>query len=144
MKKQICINATLAATVSLIGLFGSPIRAAAQPAPAHQGTHDKPTSEKAATVAKVPAMNDRVDVETQSPPGVVGKNWPEPVEDHMRFRSLLVNQLEYQMNEGDDSLGWDAVGWYGGDYNRLWLKTEGEWRVSGERLHGCPATCFGL
>ena len=25
------------------------------------------------------------------------------------------------------------TGWYGGDYNRLWLKTEGEWRTSGER-----------
>ena len=78
-------------------------------------------------------MNDRVDAETQSPPGVVGKNWPEPVEDHMRFRSLLVNQLEYQVGDIANSVGWDATGWYGGDYNRLWLKTEGEWRTSGER-----------
>jgi copper resistance protein B len=128
------INTTFAtAAVCLLGLFAFSIRAAAQPAEAHQGAHAKPTSEKAVAGAKVPAMEDRVDAETQSPPGVVGKNWPEPVEDSMRFRSLLVNQLEYQMNEGDDTLGWDAVGWYGGDYNRLWLKTEGEWRVSGER-----------
>ena len=121
------------AAVSLLGLFVFPIRATAQTAPAHQGTHGKPTSEKAAAVTNCPAMNDRVDAETQSPPGIVGKNWLEPVEDHMRFHSLLVNQLEYRMNEGDDTLGWDAVGWYGGDYNRLWIKTEGEWRTSGER-----------
>ena len=134
MKHYPCITATFAtAAVSLLGLLAFSIGATAQPAPAHQGAHGEPTSEKAATVTNVPTMNDRVDAETQSPPGVVGKNWPEPVEDHMRFRYFLVNQLEYQMNEGDDTLGWDAVGWYGGDYNRLWLKTEGEWRTSGER-----------
>jgi copper resistance protein B len=128
------ITTTIATVaVSLLGLFAFSIPALAQTAPAHQGTHGKPTSEKAAAVTNSSAMNDRVDAETQLPPGTVGKSWPEPVEDHMRFRSLLVNQLEYQMNEGDDTLGWDAVGWYGGDYNRLWLKTEGEWRTSGER-----------
>lgn len=134
MKHYHRITTTFAtAAVSLLALCAVSIRSVAQTVPAHQGTHGKPTSEKAAAVTNSPAMNDRVDAETQLPPGTVGKNWPEPVEDHMRFRSLLVNQLEYQMNEGDDTLGWDAVGWYGGDYNRLWLKTEGEWRVSGER-----------
>jgi copper resistance protein B len=134
VKHQNCITTTFTtAAVSLLGFFDFSIPAVAQPAPAHQGTHGQATSSKAAAVTNASAMNERVDAETQSPPGVVGKNWPEPVEDHMRFRSLLVNQLEYQMNEGDDTLGWDAVGWYGGDYNRFWLKTEGEWRVSGER-----------
>jgi copper resistance protein B len=78
-------------------------------------------------------MNQRVDAETQSPPGVVGKNWPEPIEDSMRFASLLVDKLEYQMAESADILNWDVTGWYGGDYNRLWLKSEGGWRISGER-----------
>ena len=78
-------------------------------------------------------MNERVDAETQSPPGTVGKNWPQPVEDSQWFGSLLVDELEYQMRQGDDAMRWDATGWYGGDYNRLWLKTEGEWRTSGER-----------
>ena len=133
MKKQTCITTTLAAAVSLLGLFAFSIGATAQPAPAHQGTHTKPASEKAAAVTNSPAMNDRVDAETQSPPGVVGKNWPEPVEDHMRFGYLLVNQLEYQVGDSANSFGWDATGWYGGDYNRLWLKTEGEWRTTGER-----------
>jgi copper resistance protein B len=121
------------AAVSLLGFFAFSIRALGQATPAHQGAHEKPTSEKAAAVTNSPAMNDRVDAETQSPPGVVGKNWPEPVEDHMRFGYLLVNQLEYQVGDSANSFGWDAVSWYGGDYNRLWLKTEGEWRTSGER-----------
>ena len=133
MKPQTYIATTLAtAAVSLLGLFAFSIRAAAQPAPAHQGTHGEPTSEKAAAT-NFPAINERVDAETQSPPGIVGKNWPEPVEDSQRFRSLLVDQFEYRMKESADTLRWDAVGWYGGDYNRLWLKTEGEWRTSGER-----------
>ena len=134
MKHQTCITTTLAvAAVSLHGLFAFAIRATAQPAPAHQGTHGQPTSEKADDITKSPAMNDRVDAETQSPPGTIGKNWPQPVEDSQRFGYLLVDQLEYRMKEGDDTFRWDATGWYGGDYNRLWLKTEGEWRTSGER-----------
>ena len=121
------------AAVSLFGLFALSIRASAQTTPAHHGAHDKPTSEKAAAMTNAPAMNERVDAETQSPPGTIGKNWPKPVEDSMRFGYLLVDQLEYQMWKGDDTFRWDATGWYGGDYNRLWLKTEGEWRTTGER-----------
>ena len=134
MKRHSWITKTfVAAAVSLLGLLAPSIRAAAQPAPAHQGTHGKPTSEKAAAVAEVPAMNDRVTAETQSPPGTVGKNWPEPVEDRLRFGYLLVDQLEYRMKAGADTMRWDVVGWYGGDDNRLWLKSEGDWRTSGER-----------
>ena len=134
MKHQTCITTTFTiAAVRLLGLFAFSIQAVAQTVPAHQGTHGQSTSEKAAAVTNAPTLNERVDAETQSPPGVVGKNWPEPVEDHMRFGYLLVNQLEYQVGDSANSVGWDAVGWYGGDYNRLWLKTEGEWRTSGER-----------
>lgn len=132
MKKQNCITTTIAITaVSLLGLFAFSIPAVAQPAPAHQGKHGKPASKKAAAVTNTPSLEERMAAESQA--AAAGKNWPEPVEDSMRFRSLLVNQLEYQMNEGDDTVGWDAVGWYGGDRNRFWLKTEGEWRTSGER-----------
>lgn len=52
--------------------------------------------------------------------------WPEPVEDNQIFSMLLVDQLEYRNNEGQDTLNWDAQGWVGTDYNKLWLRTEGE------------------
>ena len=128
-------NATTfaAVVINLMGLIAFSIRGFAQTAPAHQGTHGNPTPEKAATVAEVPAMNDRVTAETQLPPGIIGKDWPMPVEDSQGFGFLLVDQLEYRLKEGSDTMRWDIVGWYGGDYNRLWLKTEGEWRTSGER-----------
>lgn len=44
---------------------------------------------------------------------------------------LLFDQLEYRLNDGDDLFRWDAEGWYGGDWNRFWFKTEGEQTVQG-------------
>ena len=42
------------------------------------------------------------------------------------------DQFEYRAQDGDDSLKWDAQGWVGGDYEKLWLKTEGAKRIGGK------------
>ena len=47
------------------------------------------------------------------------------------FGLLLVDQLEYRLQDGDDEFRWDSEGWYGGDLNRFWFKTEGEQTVQG-------------
>lgn len=39
---------------------------------------------------------------------------------------IMVDRLEARMKEGNDDYLWDGQGWYGGDLNRLWIKTEGE------------------
>jgi copper resistance protein B len=39
---------------------------------------------------------------------------------------LLADQLEGGYGNGMGSFGWYAQGWYGGDYNKAWLRTEGE------------------
>lgn len=39
---------------------------------------------------------------------------------------VLVDQLETTMRDGKDGYAWDAQGWYGGDINKLWIKSEGE------------------
>lgn len=44
---------------------------------------------------------------------------------------LLVDQLEFRAHDGDDFLAWELEGWLGGDYNRVWLRTEGDRAVSG-------------
>lgn len=49
------------------------------------------------------------------------------------FGMLLFDQLEYRSLSGNDLLRWDIEGWYGGDSNRFWFKTEGEGTVQGER-----------
>lgn len=44
----------------------------------------------------------------------------------MRFAKLMVDRLEYAWGDDEDTLNWDAKFWYGGDYNRLVIETEGE------------------
>lgn len=78
---------------------------------------------------QVPTQTSTEAVNTQFPPGVIGTGWPMPVMDDQWFGSLLVDELEYQIRDGTDNVRWDMVGWYGGDYDRLWIKTEGEWQV---------------
>ncbi|MGJ8560328.1 MAG: copper resistance protein B [Litorimonas sp.] len=42
---------------------------------------------------------------------------------------VMGDRLEWQDTGGDGSLLWDAQGWYGGDLNKLWIKTEGEYAL---------------
>jgi len=46
--------------------------------------------------------------------------------DDQIFTFFQAEQLEYRFKDGKDSLNWDAQGWIGEDYNKLWIKTEGE------------------
>src|SRR3546814_370278 len=39
---------------------------------------------------------------------------------------VMIDQLEARIHDGRDGYLWDAQGWYGGDINKLWIKTEGE------------------
>lgn len=42
-----------------------------------------------------------------------------------RSYRLLVDRFEARTYNGRDGYLWDAQGWYGGDIDKLWLKTEG-------------------
>ena len=122
-----------AAAVSVVVLSAFSIRATAETDPVHQGPHGT-SSAKNADVAATPARYEPANVEAQAPPATLGKGWPSPIEDSEQFSYLLVDQLEYRMKrDATDTARWDAQGWYGGDYHRLWIKTEGEWRTGGER-----------
>ena len=61
-----------------------------------------------------------------SPPG----DWPAPVNDQEHRLFTLIDVLEYRPrtggSQGHDDYRWDIEGWYGGDYNRVWLKSEGQ------------------
>ena len=52
--------------------------------------------------------------------------WAPPIHDQRWYGFLLLDPFEYQLREGDDSVSWEADGWLGGDYERLWVKTEGD------------------
>lgn len=45
-----------------------------------------------------------------------------------KFGYIVFNLAEYQPRRGRDGFRWDGEAWYGGDINRLTLKTEGEGR----------------
>lgn len=47
------------------------------------------------------------------------------------YTSLIIDQLEYRSQEGDDLARLDLEGWAGGDTNRIWLRSEAEARTSG-------------
>ena len=42
------------------------------------------------------------------------------------FSQVMLNLAEYQFRNGRDGYRWDGEAWYGGDINRLFLKSEGE------------------
>ncbi len=45
---------------------------------------------------------------------------------------ILVDQLEYRLQDGANAIAWDAQAYYGGDYQRIWLKTQGEYSTGRE------------
>ena len=44
---------------------------------------------------------------------------------------VMVDTFEAQLREGRDGFAWDAEAWYGGDLDRLWLKSDGEGTIGG-------------
>ena len=58
--------------------------------------------------------------------------WPEPVYDSEIFNYMQLDQLEYRSSDEPDLVRWDALMWLGGDYNRLWVETEGQMASDGE------------
>lgn len=82
----------------------------------------------------VPPRGDNRAAELLSRPALEEfmKPLPPPIEDSMLHSFSLFDLLEYRANSsGPDMFVWDFVGWYGGDYNRLWVKTEGRQKLSG-------------
>ncbi|UVT19682.1 MAG: copper resistance protein B [Nitrospira sp.] len=58
------------------------------------------------------------------------QDWAPPVNDQENHLFTLIDALEYRPKTGggESTSGyrWDLEGWYGGDYNRLWFKNEGQ------------------
>jgi copper resistance protein B len=45
--------------------------------------------------------------------------------DDARFGMLMFDQLEHAIAPGN-GVAWDANAWYGGDFDKIWLRSEGE------------------
>lgn len=53
-------------------------------------------------------------------------DWPMPMMGNHPYGMLMSDRLEAGFAEEADTYLWDVQGWYGGDGDRWWLKTEGE------------------
>jgi copper resistance protein B len=50
------------------------------------------------------------------------------MDDTARFGKIMLDQLEWRDGgAGAGRAAWDAQAWYGGDYDKLWVKTEGRY-----------------
>lgn len=50
--------------------------------------------------------------------------WPQPMDSDGAYGYALLNQNELRFGDST-SYRWDGEGWYGGDLDRLWVKSEG-------------------
>lgn len=55
----------------------------------------------------------------------------EEMLDEKVFSLLLIDRLEYRWHEGVNTAHWNAQAWIGGDYNRIWFKSDGIKSVNG-------------
>lgn len=69
------------------------------------------------------------------------KEWASPVADDETFSFFLAELLEYRLSEDGGEGRWDTYGWRGGDYDRVWVKSEGD--VSGGRGQGDVQLVYG-
>ncbi|MBI2715349.1 MAG: copper resistance protein B [Rhizobiales bacterium] len=53
--------------------------------------------------------------------------WPSPVNDNALNSFLLFDLFEFQRGADVEAARWDILGWYGGDINRIWFKSEGRY-----------------
>lgn len=60
------------------------------------------------------------------PPFPAPKSWGKPINDEKPHSFILADLLEFSPKGGDSNFRWDTEGWYGGDFNRIWFKSEGE------------------
>jgi copper resistance protein B len=62
------------------------------------------------------------------PPGVMAQARDEfrTEQGGQNFHQVLVNLAEYQVRDGKDGYRWEGEAWWGGDINRLVVKSEGE------------------
>lgn len=167
MKKHLCVGRSvtlatvflLAATVqaqhqghNMPGMPGmsSPPATSSVPTPAASPQQPRVALPASATSPQpTTGTQSRSDPGTPRPAEKTGGPMSAPVSDNMVFYQVLFDQLEFtRSRRGGTGMAWDAQGWVGRDYNRLWVKTAGE-RTGGttedgrlELLYSRPVAAF--
>ena len=98
-------------------------RPAATPRLARPPSADQPAPSPAAAS---PVFTGNTGVFTAPNPAETA-GWPSPVQDNALRSFLTFEILEYQHAPNVRAGRWDAYGWYGGDIDRIWIKSEGRY-----------------
>jgi copper resistance protein B len=97
------------------------------PSPAEQSGHDhhdaqadQPTESELAHVPPPPPEQAMGDMSEQAMAEMMG------MDDTETFGMALFDQFEWRDADGSNAFAWDGRAWYGDDYDKALLKTEGE------------------
>ncbi len=129
--------------IQLIGLLSVVICASAVSAQTVLGPSNRPSPFPASDTAASPKRAAQSSQTVLSNPSDVPigpvrtvpnlspqRGWPSPVNDQNHHLFTLVDVLEFRPKTGGgestSDYRWDVEGWYGGNYNRLWFKSEGQ------------------
>jgi copper resistance protein B len=92
--------------------------------PATPASNDETTASEAAHVPPGPPQHSMGEMPYPQMAAMM------QMDDRKRTGTLLFDQLEWRNTAEGNAAVWDAEGWYGDDYNKIWLRSEGE-RVAG-------------
>lgn len=53
-------------------------------------------------------------------------DWPSPIHDDQIRWFVFLEQIEFASTSETNAAAWDVQAWVGGDYNRIWFKSEGD------------------
>lgn len=74
-----------------------------------------------------PVPNDHAaDTVYGAPNMAMGRHHLKEGHGGQKLTQVLFNLAEAQFRKGRDGFEWDGEGWYGGDINRLWIKSQGD------------------
>jgi copper resistance protein B len=118
------IRAKLTLLLGALGLAAGPLALGEVPQESAVPTHDNETASEAGHVPPDPPQHPMGDMGYREMAAMM------QMDDTARTAKVLLDQLEWRnLAEGNATI-WDAQGWYGGDSNKVGLKTQGE-RVGG-------------
>jgi copper resistance protein B len=76
---------------------------------------------------EMPAAGVAAPPAAPAPAAALPAGWPSPVDDNAPKSFLLLNPFEFQHGPNGEAARWDILGWYGGDTERIWFKSEGRY-----------------
>jgi len=97
----------------------------------HPPEHAPPPAESSSEPYGQPGSPVRLDPEpppaaAETREGKDATSFGEPVADNMIFWHVLLDQFEGRTGGAGTAFRWEGQAWAGTDYNRIWLKSEGD------------------